>query len=691
MSRPDPADERLAGLRQRLQGLAYGGDYNPEQWPAATWREDVRLMREAGVNLVTVGVFSWGLLEPRPGVYEFGWLDEVMDLLAEAGVGVDLATPTVAPPSWLAHEHPETLPVDGEGRRIAFGSRCHYCQSSPVFRHYSARITERLAERYAGHPALAMWHIGNEYIGFGCHCPVSVAHFRRWLADRHGTIDALNDAWGTAFWGQRYDSFDHVGTPAARSRTVSGPNPGQLLDFARFCDAAALECYTAERDIVRRHTPQLPVTTNFMGSFKHLDYWRWAAEEDVVSLDIYTGPQDPEGPLLAGYNFDLMRSLRGGRPWLMLESATGRNLTDGRNHARPAGQLRPRSLQAVARGADSVMFFQWRASRAGAERYHSAMVPHGGTRTRTWREVTALGRDVARLSDLSGGVCDQAEVAVVWDWESWWALEGPDHPSNDLRFTDRLVDHYRPLWNANVAIDFVRPDSDVSAYRLVIVPNLYLVDDTGADNLTGYVRGGGHLLMSYFSGIVDEYDRVRPGGHPGAFRDLLGIYIDEFAPMRPGEICGLRHAGHNGTATDWQDVIDLAGAEALAVYADGELKGLPAATRHRFGTGTATYLGTSPDRETLRRLVLDCVTGAGVTPVLNTPEGVEAVRRRAADGTEHLFLLNHTADEVTIDLATGPDRSVDLLDGDAPEPVTGPLRLPPYGAAVLRDVPPNHL
>ncbi|WP_307818547.1 beta-galactosidase [Streptomyces sp. MBT62] len=682
MPRPDPADARLDGLRRRLKGLAYGGDYNPEQWPAATWREDVSLMREAGVNLVTVGVWSWGQLEPRPGHYEFGWLDEVMDLLAEAGVGVDLATPTAAPPSWLAHEQPETLPVDGEGRRIAFGSRCQYCQSSPVFRYHAARITERLAERYAGHPALAMWHIGNEYGGFGCHCPASVAHFRRWLADRYSTVDALNEAWGTAFWGQRYDSFDHIGTPAPRSRLISGPNPGQLLDFQRFCDAAALECYIAERDIVRRHSPELPITTNFMGSFKHLDYWRWAAEEDVVSLDIYAGPLDPDGPALAAYNFDLMRSLRGGKPWLMLESATGNNLTDGRNYARPAGQLRVRSLQAVARGADSVMFFQWRASRAGAERYHSAMVPHGGTRTRTWREVTALGRDVARLGEVAGDANDQADVAIVWDWENWWAVEGPDHPSNDLRLSDRLMDHYRPLWDANIAVDFVGPRDELGGYRLLVVPNLYLVDDVGADNLTAYVRAGGHLLMSYFSGIVDEFDRVRPGGHPGAFRDLLGIDIDDFSPLPPGDSRSLHYAGYSGTATDWQDIIDLVGAEPLATYTDGELKGGSAATRHRLGNGTATYLGTSPDRETLRRLLLDIVGDAGVAPVLDTPQGVEAVRRGA-----YLFLLNHTADEATVDLGALPHQAVDLLGADTQPAVTDGLHLPPFGVAVLHDTP----
>ncbi|WP_240980648.1 MULTISPECIES: beta-galactosidase [Streptomyces] len=687
MPRSTTADERLAALRKRLGGLGYGGDYNPEQWPPEVWREDVRLMREAGVNLVTVGVFSWGLLEPRPATFDFGWLDEVMDLLARNGIAVDLATPTAAPPSWLAHEHPETLPVDGEGRTIAFGARLHYCPSSPVYRDHAARITERLADRYAGHPALAMWHIANEYVGLACHCPVSTAHFRRWLADRYdGSIAALNDAWGTAFWGQRYDSFDHIGTPAPRSRLVSGPNPGQLLDFRRFCDAAALECFTAERDTVRRHTPDLPVTTNFMGSFRSLDYWSWAAEEDVAALDIYPKPHDPDGHLLAAYNFDLMRSLRHGRPWLLLESATGNNLAAPRNPARPAGQLRGRGLQAVARGSDSVMYFQWRASRAGAERFHSAMLPHGGTRTRTWREVTAFGHDLARLSDLSGGACDRARVAMAWDYDSLRALEGPDHPSDHPSFTAQVMEHYRPLWGANIPVDFVRPADDLSGYRLLVVPNLYLVDGPAARRLARYVQDGGHLLMSYFSGIVDEHDRVWPGGHPGAFRDLLGIDIDDFNPLQVGETRAVRCGEHRGTATDWQDVIvPRHGTESVAVYTDGELQGHVAAVRNRYGRGVATYLGTSFDRETMRLLVLEAAAAAGAEPVLDTPDGVEAVRRRDADGTPHLFLLNHSAREAVVDLrGAAPRDAADLLTPGAPPVGDKPLTLPPYGAAVLK-------
>ncbi|THV42789.1 beta-galactosidase [Glycomyces buryatensis] len=678
----DPVDERLDGLRRRLGGLAYGGDYNPEQWDRETWKEDVRLMREAGVNLVTVGVFSWGLLEPSPGVFDFGWLDQIMDLLAGNGINVDLATPTAAPPSWLAHRHPGTLPIDPEGRRTGFGARCHYCQSSPVFREYAARITEKLAQRYAGHPALAMWHIGNEYIGYQCHCEASVAHFQRWLADRYESIEALNDAWGTAFWGQHYETFDHIGAPAPRSRLISGPNPGQVLDYWRFSDAAALECFTAERDIVRRHTPDLPILTNFMGSFKNLDYWKWAAAEDIAAIDIYAGPLAPDGEVKAAYNFDLMRSLRGGKPWLMLESATGRNLSGGRNPARPAGQIRARSLQAVARGADSVMFFQWRASRAGAERFHSAMVPHGGTGTRTWREVVALGEDVGRLANLAGGRCDRAEVAMVWDWESWWALEGFDHPSSDLRWTERVMEHYRPLWGANVPVDFVKPTDDLSEYRLVVVPNLYLTDEAGTANLTDYVREGGHLLMSYFSGIVDEFDRVLPGAHPGAFRELLGIEIDEFGPLPEGRTSGIDHDGHIGRVVDWQDHIVLDGAQALAVITDGELRGRPAVTRNGFGSGTATYIGVSTDRETMRRMVLDCVSDAGAKPLMDTRDGVEVVRRRDKDGRGHLFVLNHNAEAVEIDLKQ--DGRLNLLEGQGT--AAGRFfRLSGYGVAVLSE------
>jgi beta-galactosidase len=303
------------GLATVTRGrLLFGGDYNPEQWPEETWQEDVRLMREAGVTSVTVGVFSWSRLEPRPGVFDFGWLDRVMDLLHAHGVGVVLATPTASPPPWLGRLHPDTLPVDEDGRTEFWGGRQHFSHSSAVYRRHAATVTEALAARYAGHPALTMWHINNEYCTYD-HGDEAAARFRTWLKRRHGTLDALNTAWGTAFWSQGYGDWQEILPPR---RTHYLKNPAQVLDFRRFTSDMLLECFTAERDIVRRHTPHLPVTTNFMPLFFGQDGWRWAEEEDVVSVDLYPDPCDPLGGQEGALVQDLTRSQAGGGPWMVM-------------------------------------------------------------------------------------------------------------------------------------------------------------------------------------------------------------------------------------------------------------------------------------------------------------------------------------------------------------------------------------
>ncbi|MGW1721529.1 beta-galactosidase [Streptomyces sp. NPDC002306] len=658
-----------------VPGIAYGGDYNPEQWPEEVWAEDMRLMREAGVTMVSVGIFSWALLEPSEGAYDFSRLDRILGLLHENGIAADLATPTAAPPAWFFRAHPEALPVDRDGRTLSYGSRQTFCPSSPAYRTAALRVAGALAERYAGHPAVAMWHVHNEY---GCHnaacyCDTSAQAFRRWLRARYGDdLAVLNHAWGTAFWSQWYYDWAEILPPRA---TGAVPNPAQQLDWRRFCSDELLSLYTAERDVLRAAAPDTPATTNFMvmESFDALDYWRWAPELDLVSNDHYLQSADPESEIDVALCGDLTRSLAGG-PWLLMEHSTGAVNWQPVNRAKGPGELRRNALAHVAHGADGIAYFQWRAAKAGAEQWHSAMLPHAGTDSRIWQDVVRLGADLKALAEVRGST-GTAEVAIVWDWNARWALELPSQPSGALRYLDLVRSWYEPLWRAQVAVDFVRPDADLSAYRLVLAPSLYLVDDAGAANLTGYTERGGTLAVGFHSGMVDDNCHVRLGGYPGAFREALGVRTDELFPLLPGETLGL---SGGGTASLWSERVRPAGAETVTSYTDGPLSGGPAVTRHAYGTGSAWYLATRPDPDTLAALLDRIRAEAGVAPVRTTPPGVEAVRRRGADA-DYLFLIDHGGAGAEVAVADG---AVELLTG---KEVTGSVTVPPGEVAVVRE------
>jgi beta-galactosidase len=663
----------------RPTGLAYGADYNPEQWPEEVWHEDVRLMREAGVNLVSVGIFSWARLQPTPTTWEFGWLDRVLDLLHEGGIAVDLATATASPPPWLTHAHPEVLPVDHEGRRLHHGGRQAWCPSSPVYREHALRLTEEIAVRYGGHPGLALWHVSNE---LGCHnarcyCDVSAAAFRVWLRERHGTLDGLNTAWGTDFWSQVYSDWEEILPPRL---AASFTNPSQQLDFARFSSDALRDQLRAERDVLRRITPDVPVTTNFMivGETRNMDYASWAGDVDLVSNDHYPDGARARPEIELAFSADLTRGVAGGRPWLLMEHATSAVNWQPVNIAKPSGEMRLGSLAHVAHGADGTCFFQWRASRAGAEKYHSGMLPHAGTRSKIWRDVVGLGRDLAALAEIAGSRV-VSEVALLFDWEAWWAAELDSHPSERLRYREIALNWYEALWQAGVPVDVVPPGTDLSGYRLVLAPTLHLTTDETNRRLADYVETGGHLLTTYFSGIVDENDHIRLGGYPGAFRDLLGLRVEEFFPLLPGDGAAVHTdvVGPSWTATDWTELLELGTATAVAHYADGPLAGVPAITVNRYGAGQAWYVATRLDPEAVAALLARVRAEAGVAPAADATPGLELVRR-SGQGADFLFALNHSA--VPAWLRSG---GTDLLTGTE-HPSEGWIEVPPKDLVVLR-------
>ncbi|NUT35716.1 MAG: beta-galactosidase [Hamadaea sp.] len=655
-------------------GLAYGADYNPEQWPKSVWHEDVRLMREAGVTIVSVGIFSWAKLQPAEDTWDFGWLDEVLDLLHANGIAVDLATATASPPPWLTAKHPEILPVNERGETVWPGGRQHWRPTSPVFREYALALVDAMATRYAHHPALAAWHVSNE---LGCHNVYDYSDdaaraFQDWLRERYGSVDALNHAWGTAFWSQQYADWEHVLPPRL---AATHPNPTQQLDFKRFSDAALRAYLRAEREILRAHTPDVPVTTNFMvmGESKPMNYAAWAQDVDFVSNDHYVVP-GPQARDDLSFSANLTGAIAGGRPWFLMEHSTSAVNWQPVNVPKKPGELIRDSLTHVAHGADAVCFFQWRQSAAGAEKYHSAMVPHAGADSEVFRGVVRLGATLRDLAPVLGAQREQAPAAIVFDWESWWAAEADSHPTNRLRYKQEALDWYSAFLALGIRADVVPHGTPLAGYRLVVAPILHVLSESAATELRTYAETGGHLVATYFSGIVDENDHVWLGGHPGALRDLLGVRVEEFAPLLDGEQVTL----DNGlTGTLWSERVDVTAPEVsvLARYRDGESAGHPAVTRRAVGSGSAAYVSTRLGSAGLTRVLGDLATAAGLASDL--PAAVQGkvelvVRRKGAD--RFAFLINRTDGEVLVP-----------FDGAALVGVAadGVVSLPPRGVAVL--------
>ncbi|MFI5891812.1 beta-galactosidase [Actinoplanes sp. NPDC051513] len=625
--------------------LEFGADYNPDQWPREVWDDDVRRMREAGVTIVSLAIFSWAKIEPASGEHDFAWLDDAMDLLHANGISVDLATATASPPPWLTTAHPEILPVDRLGNTVWPGGRQHWRPTSPVFRSHALRLVRAIATRYAGHPALVAWHVNNE---LGCHNVYDYSDdathaFRAWLRARYVTIDALNDAWATAFWSQRYGSFDEIIPPRL---AATHPNPGQQLDFKRFSSDALKDYLIAERDLLRSITPDVPVTTNFMvmGEQSSMDYADWASEIDFVSNDHYRRP-GPRSADELSFSANLTGNIAGGKPWFLMEHSTSAVNWQPVNPAKKPGEMERDSLLHVAHGADAVCFFQWRQSKGGAEKYHSAMLPHAGADSDLFRSVTALGRRLESLAPLAGTPRTPARAAILFDWQSWWAAELDSHPTDRLRYRREAFDWYTAFLDLGVRADVVPLSADLTRYDVVIAPILYVVPAALSARLSSYVADGGHLVTTYFSGIVDEHDQVWLGGYPGALRDLLGIRIEEFAPLLDDERADLDNGTVGSMWTDRIDITDTA-VEVLASYKTGDLAGRAAVTRRPVGAGSASYVSTRLGPEGLGVVLGELLARAGVTSDL--PAELRG-RVEVAQRGGFRFVFNRT--EATVDIS----------------------------------------
>ena len=669
-----------------MKKIAYGGDYNPEQWSRDIWEEDMRITRLANIDIMTVNVFSWAMIQPDEDTYDFSELDDIMDMLANHNIHACLATSTAAHPAWMAKRYPDILRVDFDGRKHKFGSRHNSCPNSPTYHTYVSRLVEKLAERYKDHPALALWHVSNEY-GGDCYCENCEKAFQVWLKGKYKTIDSLNKAWNTKFWGHVFYNWDEVVVPNNLSEHLGNYDftcfQGISLDYRRFNSDSMLECYKLEYDILKRYTPDINITTNLMGAYKPLDYHKWAKYLDIVSWDNYPSVDSPMSQV--AIHHDLMRGLKSGQPFMLMEQTPSVTNWQPYNALKRPGVMKLWSYQAVAHGADSVMFFQIRRSIGACEKYHGAVIDHvGHEHTRVFKECAELGNELVQLSDNIIDSRIEAKVAIVFDWDNWWAVELSSGPSRDLKYYDEVWKYYHAFYQQNIAVDMIGVDEPLDNYSVVIAPVLYMTKSGYAEKIEAFVETGGTFLTTFFSGIVDEHDLVITGGYPGDLRNVLGIWVEEIDALPPGKTNEIvlknseDHWQNSYACTLLCDIIHPEGAEVFATYGQDFYQDTPVITRNRYGKGDAWYVGSSTGNDFLTDLVTHLCDGKKLQPVLPGNENVDVeMTKRVKGNEEFIFLLNHQDEQQSISL---DGNYLDLL---SEEQLESELTILPKGVRII--------
>lgn len=656
-------------LTENGRGIAFGGDYNPDQWSEETWDDDVRLMKKAGVNTVALAIFSWDRIQPQENRWDFGWLDRIIDKLGKAGIATDLASATATAPLWLYEKHPEVLPCDKFGHPVNAGSRQSWSPTSPVFKEYALTLCRKLAERYGSNPYVTAWHMGNEY-GWNNREDYSdnaLEAFRAWCRRKYGTIDALNQAWGTTFWGQEMNDFDEVLIPRFMGAD-SMVNPGQKLDFERFGNDMLLDFYKAERDAIAEICPDKPFTTNFMVSTDQccMDYADWANEVNFVSNDHYFHEGGEMHLDELACSDALMDSFALGKPWYVMEHSTSAVQWKPLNMRKRKGETVRDSLAHVAMGADAINFFQWRASAFGAESFHSAMVPHAGEDTKLFRQVCELGETLRTLADagVQGSELERSDTAILFSAESEWATRSETLPSMKLNHWHDVRDWYRAFLNAGSRADIVPLKYDWSDYKTVVLPTVLMLSAVDTRRLADFAAAGGRVVVGYATGLIDENFHTWLGGYPGAgnglLRDMLGIRGEEFNILGSGvegepeairlgaggEVALEDAAALNGATTRlWQNDVTVTGdrTQVLAMYAgeeadEWELDGMAAVTRNPYGAGEAYFVGCDLDVADLTKLIRTYLAAPAQSQQSQANTDVLHTVRKSADAAFDFYL-----------------------------------------------------
>lgn len=659
--------------------IIHGGDYNPDQWidTPEIWDEDMRLMKLSNVNSATVGIFAWSLLEPEEGVYNFEWLDTVMDKLYENGISVILATPSGARPAWMSQKYPEVLRVEETGIRNEYGVRHNHCLTSPLYRRKVREINTLLAQRYKDHPALKMWHISNEYSG-ECHCELCQQSFRDWLKNYyHNNLDELNLSWWNGFWSHRITDWNQISSPKFRGENHV---PALKLCWKRFVTDSHISFYENEIAPLREITPDIPITTNFMRMYDGIDYQKFADHVDVISWDNYpywdVGQNDYMMTETA-FTHDVFRSMKNGQPFFMMESTPSIANWRPVNKIPKPGMQELSSIQAVAHGADSVQYFQWRKSRGGHEKFHGAVVDHcGHENTRVFREVSHLGENLTKLSAVTGEYCD-GKVAIVYDWNNDWAIKFfCGYNNNERNYLKECLKWYAPFLKNGISVDVISEDDDFSKYDLVIAPFLYSLKDGVEDRICEYVKNGGNFVTTYLCGIVDKNDLCFLGGFPaGKLKDVFGVWAEETDSIPEGRENTASFNGKNYSVINMCDLIHANGSEVLGKYESDFYKGEPAVTKNTFENGNAYYVAFGSDTDFASdfcdMLIKDCKISKDT--MIPATDGV-IVKKRG----DFIFVMNFSEEEKTVSL---DKEYTDVLKN---ETVKGELKLPVCGYAVLK-------